>query len=91
MVKPELTYEEFCMLPMQYYQGIRYDWGAMRLHRNDAHGIQKETVTKQKKRGDIYSGWKDPDIVYFLDGDDREFKTTDQIYVAYMEKACGIK
>lgn len=87
----ELTYEEFCQKPLTYYQGMRFDWGAMRLHRNDELGIQKETVTKQKIKGNIYSGWKDPDVVFFLDGDKREFKTPDQLYVAYMEKVCGIK
>lgn len=87
----ELTYEEFCELPMTYVQGLRFDWGAHRMHRNEEHGIQRETITKQKRKNDIYSGWKDPKIVFFLDGDDRQFDTSDQVYVAYMEKVCGIK
>jgi hypothetical protein len=89
-MKPELTYEEFCELPLTYMQGLTFDWGAMRLHRNDEHGLQKETVTKRKRKGDIYSGWRKADIRFFLDGDDRQFETPDQLYVAYMEKVCGI-
>ena len=87
----ELTYEEFCALPLTYTQGMTFDWGAMRLHRHEETGIQKETVTKRKRKGDIYSGWKDPVVAFFLDGDARQFDTPDQLYVAYMEKVCGVK
>lgn len=87
----ELTFEEFCNLPLQYYQGMSFDWGAMRLHRNEDIKLQKETVTKRKKKDCIYSGWKTPEISYFLDGDEREFKTVADVYVAYMEKVCGIE
>lgn len=90
MSKPELTYEEFLQQPLRYAMGMRFDWGAHRVYRNDALGIQKEVVTKQKVKGDIYSGWKDPDVALYLDGDKREFKTSDQLYVAYMEKVCGV-
>lgn len=91
MNRPELTYEEFCTKPLQYTQGMTFDWGAMRLHRNEELGIQKETVTKRKRKGDIYSGWREPSIAFFLDGDERQFDTPDQLYVAYMEKACGVE
>ena len=87
---PELTYAEFCELPLLYTLGMRFDWGAHRQYRNDEHGFCVEVVTKQAVYGDIYSGWKPGERAYFLDGDDREFKTVDQLYVAYMEKVCGV-
>lgn len=87
----ELTFEEFCQLPMQYTLGMSGDYGAHRLHRNEAAGIQKETFTRRKRQGDIYSGWAESNITYFMDGDERQFETTDALYVAWMEKVCGIK
>ncbi len=87
----ELTYEEFCQLPLIYTLGLRFDWGATRMYRNEQIGLQVEVVTKQMVRGDIYSGWHPEKRAYFLDNDEREFATIDQVYVAYMEKVCGIK
>lgn len=86
----ELTYEEFCALEFRYTLGMTFDWGAQRAYRNEQHGIQMEYVTKRRRYGDIYSGWKEQDTSYFLDGDEREFKTPDQVYLAYMEKVCGV-
>lgn len=91
MNRPELTYEEFCALPFDYIKGMSFDWGAQRMYRNKEHGLQKELVTKRVRYDDIYSGWQEGQTSYFLDGDKREFKTPDQLYVAYMEKVCGIK
>jgi hypothetical protein len=86
----ELTFEEFCSMPLTYCLGMTYDWGARRMHRNEDLKLQKETITMRKKKDCIYSGWKTPDISYFLDGDAREFKTPDQVYVAYMERVCNV-
>jgi hypothetical protein len=86
----ELTFEEFCALPLQYTLGFSGDAGAQRMHRNEEIGLQKEVHTKRKRYGDIYSGWRKEVVAYFLDGDDRQFDTPDQVYVAYMEKICGI-
>jgi hypothetical protein len=91
MAKQELTYEEFCDIPLLYTQGIRFDWGALRIYRNEEYGIQRQTVTKLIEAGNPYAGWRDGVVTFFLDGDTREFKTPDQLYVAYMECACGIK
>lgn len=71
--------------------GISFDWGSLRMYRNEELGIQKDAVTKRKRCGDIYSGWKDAQVSFFLDSDEREFKTIDQLYLAYMEKACGVR
>ncbi len=85
----ELTYEEFCQQPMQYTLGMSGDAGAQRMYRNEALGIQRELYTKRRRHGDIYSGWHDGEVTYFLDGDPREFKNVAELYVAYMEKVCG--
>lgn len=87
----ELTFEEFCKLPLLYTLGMRFDWGAKRMYRNEQIGLQVEVVTKQMIHGDIYSGWHPEKRAYFLDNDERQFDTADQAYVAYMEKVCGIK
>lgn len=91
MTRPQLTFEEFCQLPLQYTLGFSGDGGAQRMYRNEEIGLQKEVHTKRKHHGDIYGGWCDPVVAYFLDGDERKFDTPIQVYVAYMEKVCGVK
>lgn len=86
----ELTYEEFCKQPLRYTLGITGDWGAHRKYRNDELGIQKETVTRRKRHGDIYSGWRTGKSYYYLDDDDREFKNIAELYVAWMARVCGV-
>jgi len=83
----ELTFEEFCNLPMQYTMGIaigkkrqanvsrQFDWFA------------KEVVTPYNPKT---MEWGEGRTYYFLDGDKRCFDTVDQVYVAYMEKVCGV-
>lgn len=90
MARPELTYEEFCELQFTYTLGVNYDWGAQRVYRNEDCGVQMEHVTKRNRHGDIYSGWQEQQTAYFLDGDERQFNEPDQVYVAYMEKVCGV-
>jgi len=92
----ELTFEEFCSVPLIYCNGYQADWGAHRLYRNDQVGLQIEVITKRKKKGDIYSGWKKQKNFYYLDADERAglnhcYNTIDQAYVSYMEYACGLK
>lgn len=89
----ELTFDEFTELPMQYIYGMVGDAGATRVHVNTEYNIQKTLVTKRKRKGDIYGGWREGKATYcFNKGpDDRWFDTIDQLYVAYMEKACGVQ
>ena len=89
--RKELTFAEFCELPFIYTLGMRFDWGAHRQYCNEEHGLIVEVVTKQAVFGDIYSGWEPGKRTYYLTDDPREFETIDQLYVAHMESACGIK
>ena len=84
----ELTFEEFCNLDFEYRMGITFDTGAGRLFRNDKHGLQVEAHTDRNKRTGVWGKGK---RYWFVDGDDRCFETSDQCYVAYMEKVCGVK
>lgn len=87
MNRPELTYEEFCLITMTYCTGMTFDTGAQRLYRNDKYGVQKEVYTP---RNPVTCKWGTGKAYFFLDGDERVFETSDQCYVAYMEKACGV-
>lgn len=89
--KPELTYEEFCQLPLTYTMGMIGEKNAQRMYRNEMCGVQKEVFTKRKIPGEIYSGWCEGELYFYLDGDERQFRTVDQVYVAYMENVCGVK
>jgi hypothetical protein len=84
----ELTFEEFCGLPWMYVTGLTTDSEAHRMHRNNEYGLQSETITARKVRGDIYSGWKEGVTTYYLDGDNREFSSIAELYEAWMEKVC---
>ena len=83
----ELTYEEFCNLPMGYGVGIHCSRYAMRMYRNAEHGVQTELYTPKDKHG----RWGEGRWYYFLDGDVREFANSAEQYVAYMERVCGVK
>ena len=87
----ELTFDEFCQQPLTYMLGMSGDWGARRLYRNNELGVQKEVHTKRKRHGDIYSGWQEGQVSYFLDGDPREFKSSAELYEAWMAKVCGVE
>ncbi len=76
-------------MPLAYVFGMTFDWGAHRVHRNDECGVQKEVVTKRKRHGDYYGGWESGEVYFYLDRDERQFRTVDQLYVAYMERVCG--
>ncbi len=85
----ELTFEEFCQQPFNYVLGMTGDAGAHRMYRNDDLGIQKEVSAKRTRHGDIYSGWRDTEVYFFLDGDPAEYRCAAEVYVAWMAKVCG--
>jgi hypothetical protein len=88
MNRPELTYEEFCALPLTYTFGMSGDKFAIRQYMNTEHGICKETYTPLNA---LRHEWGKPTIVFYMPDDERTFDTPDQLYVAYMGKACGIE
>lgn len=87
MTRPELTFEDFCLLPMQYTKGISADSYGLRMYRNAEAGLQREVYTPRNPKT---CEWGDGKSSLFLDGDQREFANVAELYVAYMESACGI-
>lgn len=88
MNRIEFTFDEFCNLPFTYTIGIRTSSYAVRHYQNQTYGLVKEVRTPYNKRkGD----WGTPSIYWFMQDDKRNFMTFDQLYVAYMEKVCGVK
>lgn len=61
-----LTYELFSKLSVQYVFGINTDDYCARRYVHAKSGITKEVVTPRKIRGDIYSGFGEPDICYYM-------------------------
>lgn len=88
MNRRELTFDEFCALPFEYYFGIHAETYASRLYRNNQHGLQMEVHTPKNKRTGVWGKGKRS---FFLDRDEREFHSNAELYVAYMELVCGEK
>jgi hypothetical protein len=87
MKRPELTYEEFCNYEIQYTFGYRADKYAVRQYLARDLGFGKQDTTPySEKTGE----WGEPVVIYYLTDDERNYDTPDQLYVAYMEKACGM-
>ncbi len=83
---PELTFEEFCAKPMQlviHLNGQKENY----LHRHCAE-VQVSTITITKKNKWGHFAKSKTMYIFSLTGDD--YETADQVYLAYMEKACGI-
>jgi hypothetical protein len=86
-MKPELTFEEFCAKPMDLVMHMSAEKEHY-LHRcNREIGVTKIVITKVKKNGGFGKSY----TAYMLDDDKRNFTTSDQVYVAYMEQVCGVK
>lgn len=84
----ELTFDEFCELPMQYTWGLSLETGAFRQYSNSQTGVARETYTP---RNPDTGKWGKTKVWYYFKGNKEIYKTSDQIYLAYMEKVCGIK
>lgn len=86
MKRPELTFEEFCAQPMQLVMHISGEKEHY-LHRHaPAVGVSKITITRVNKHG----GFGKYSSTYHMRDDTRVFKEADQVYLAYMEKVCGV-
>lgn len=88
MKLPELTFEEFGRIKLRYTYGLSLDTGAFRQYCDDKTGVCRETYTA---RNPDTGAWSKSKVWYYMKRDKRVFDTPDQLYVAYMEKACGIK
>ena len=83
----ELTFEEFCELPLLYTTGVRASKYAIRLYHNAECNIAKQVTTPFNE---LTYSWGNPSVIYFMPSDERNFDTVDQLYLAYMEKVCGV-
>lgn len=92
LIRPELTFDEFCALPFEYTFGMCGDIYAARLYKNEALGLVKEVVTYRKTFGDIYGGWKKPKVAYYMSDDPKDvwYHNGAMLYEAYMAKVCGV-
>ena len=92
MNRPELTFEEFSELPFKYVFGMSGDLCAARRYVNEEFGLVKEIVTKRARPGDIYGGWKDPEVCFYMNDDplDVWYANGALLYEAYMHKVCGV-
>jgi hypothetical protein len=83
----ELTFEEFCAQPLDLVMHISGEKEHY-LHRfARTVGVSKIVITRVGK----YGGFGKSYTTYYLEGDKRNFTEPDQVYLAYMEKVCGIK
>lgn len=82
----EYTFEEFCALPMRLVMHISAEKEHYLHRHNDEAGVSKIVITRIKKDGGFGKSYPS----YHLTGDERVFLTADQVYLAYMEKACGV-
>ena len=83
----ELTFEEFCAQPMELRMHISGEKEHY-LHRHaPSVGVSKIVITRVKKTGGFGKSY----VTYHFKDDDRVFKEPDQVYLAYMEKVCGVK
>ena len=83
----ELTFEEFCEQPLELVMHISAEKEHY-LHRHaKSVGVSKIVITRVKKGGGFGKSY----TTYFLKNDDRVFTEPDQVYLAYMERVCGIE
>ena len=87
ILRPELTFEEFCALKMEMVMHISGTKEHYLHHFNYETGVNRVTVTPVKN---TYEFGK-PSIIYYINDDPINYKTPDQMYVAYMKKVCGVK
>ena len=83
---PELTFEEFLSLPYAYWAGFHTDRGAVRMYRNEKHGLWVEMRTPKNKHGEWGTGVR----TYMVDNIPKEFLSPAEQYEAYMRKVCEV-
>lgn len=82
----ELTFEEFCAQPMQLVMHLNCEKEHY-LHRANVEiGVSKIVITRVNK----HCGFGKSYTSYHLKDDKRVFNEPDQVYLAYMERVCGV-
>ena len=81
----EYTFDEFCQLPMGLDMHISMITEHYITKRQKDTDVCKTTITKIKRNGEIGKSKT------FFTYDGKAYDTADQVYVAYMAKACGVK
>jgi len=81
----EYTFEEFCQLPMTMTYHLVAEREYTSIRSNKQTGIAKIAITPNEHNG--YKG----KTQIFYSFDRKSYDTADQVYVAYMAKACGVK
>lgn len=80
MKKVVVTKEEFSQIQLKYVFGTTGDAGASRKYYNAQYQIHQEVHTKRKRVGDIYSGWKQPEVAWYVTYDPRVFDTAHDLW-----------
>ena len=75
-----LTELEFRKLPMTYLFGLNHDAYFARKYVNEQFGICKEVVTHRNVAGDIYSGFKEPKVSYYMGNDGQIYDSAQELY-----------
>ena len=75
-----LTELEFRKLPMTYLFGLNHDDYCARKYVNEQFGICKEVVTPRMVSGDIYSGFKEPKVSYYIGNDGQIYDSAQELY-----------
>lgn len=75
-----LTHEQFTKLPMDYIFGMNTDDYCARKYVNHQFRIYKEVITDRNVKGDIYSGFKEPKVSFYLGNDGRIYDTAQELY-----------
>lgn len=83
----EYTFEEFCALPMVYSFGLSLDTGSFRQYTHLPTGVSRETYTVRNQMTQKFGRTK---TWFYIKGEKEVYHTADQVYVAYMEKVCGV-
>jgi hypothetical protein len=82
----ELTFEEFCALPMELGLHISAEKEHYMHRYNRETNVNKVVITPVKKNG----CFGNPVAFYYFPNDPRTFHAADQVYLAYMEQVCGV-
>jgi hypothetical protein len=65
---------------MTYLFGLNHDAYCARKYVNEQFGICKEVITPRNVAGDIYSGFKEPKVSYYMGNDGQIYDSAQELY-----------